>query len=660
MRGKGSFVPVAVAAAIGLLVPLFAFGEPTASAARDVRPGRAQIEFLHQTRAVSVVGARAASAQRSAASAASSSRLESDILRMRYARESEAGSDEGEVDTQNLPSAPNLPVGHGAGLRKSFDALNHFDNRYSDSGNQFSGEPPDQALCVSDRYVLENVNSVLQVYTPDGKALIPGQPGVPFNGPVGVSVNQFFGLPTSFDRTNIRFGPFVSDPECLYDRTQDRWFVTTLELDLNPRTAAFSGPSSLLVAASVTGNPLGRWNVWSIDTTNNGTNGTPNHRCSSHFCYGDYPQLGIDQNGVYITTNEFDNLGDGEFHGAQLYALSKTDLEAGRHEVSSQYFQNVPNATLGGVSYTLEPANGLPEDWDARGRGTVYFGESLSPFTDPDVAHRLVLYALSNTQSLGQDRPNLKLRERAVASQPYSAPLLAQQKDGPMPLTHCVNLGTDCIGADYPHARTPLPLDASPGKFLGAWIHDGTVSLTTSTGLQGTGAADYDSTDGSWKPADQRIGIAYFTVDTATSWSSYHISLAGQGYVAVKNANLTFPSVAVAPNGDGVMGATLTGPGYYPSAAYATFEAGHPPTSVQVGGRGVGPYDGDSATGDGGFRPRWGDYSYALAAPDGSLWVAAEYVNQRCTFGEFSRDDTCGNTRSFYANWATRIMRIRA
>ena len=130
--------------------------------------------------------------------------------------------------------------------------------------------------------------------------------------------------------------------------------------------------------------------------------------------------------------------------------------------------------------------------------------------------------------------------------------------------------------------------------------------------------------------------------------------------LAVRNANLTYPSVAIAPNGDGVMGVTLSGPGYFPSAAYATFEAGHAPTSVQIGGEGVGPYDGDSATGDGGFRPRWGDYGYALAAPNGSLWVSAEYVNQRCMFGEFNRDSTCGNTRSFYANWASRSMRVRA
>jgi hypothetical protein len=514
---------------------------------------------------------------------------------------------------------------------------------------------------VSPKYVVENVNSVLQVYTHGGKALVPGQPGVPGAGPVGISVNQFFGLPTSFDRTNFVFGPFVSDPECMYDPASQRWFVTTLELDLDSGTAAFAGPSSLLIAASVTSNPLGRWNVWSVDTSNNGTGGTPNHRCSSGYCYGDYPQVGIDRNGFYVTTNEFDNLGNGEFHGAQLYAFSKTDLASGDHEPDSQYFQSVHTATAQDVAYTLEPVNGLPSDWDARAGGTMYFGQSISPYEDgQDLAHRVALFGLSNTQSLAGEHPDLRLRETSVGSEGYAVPLLARQKPGPMPLLHCVNLRS-CIGANYPRLRNPLPIDGSSGKFYGAWLHDGTVFLTTSTALRGTGAAEYDSSDGSWTGAThQRIGVAYFALHTSTSANSFSASLGRQGYVAVEDANLIYPSVAVASNGDGVIGATLSGHDYYPSAAYATFHAGAGPTSVQIGGTGVGPYDGDSATGDGGFRPRWGDYGYALATPSGALWVAAEYVNQRCAFSKFTADPTCSNTRSFYANWGTRIMRVGA
>src|SRR6266545_1505328 len=42
-----------------------------------------------------------------------------------------------------------------------FEGLNHFQQRYSRGGNQFSLEPPDQGLCVGNGYVLETVNDVL-------------------------------------------------------------------------------------------------------------------------------------------------------------------------------------------------------------------------------------------------------------------------------------------------------------------------------------------------------------------------------------------------------------------------------------------------------------------------------------------------------------------
>ena len=46
----------------------------------------------------------------------------------------------------------------------SFEGLNHRDSRLAFGGNQFSGEPADQGVCVGNGYILETVNSALQVY----------------------------------------------------------------------------------------------------------------------------------------------------------------------------------------------------------------------------------------------------------------------------------------------------------------------------------------------------------------------------------------------------------------------------------------------------------------------------------------------------------------
>ena len=59
---------------------------------------------------------------------------------------------------------------NGPQVLTSFDGINHRDQRFANNGNQFSVEPPDQALCVGGGYVLEAVNDVLRVYTPTGPA----------------------------------------------------------------------------------------------------------------------------------------------------------------------------------------------------------------------------------------------------------------------------------------------------------------------------------------------------------------------------------------------------------------------------------------------------------------------------------------------------------
>ncbi len=58
-----------------------------------------------------------------------------------------------------------------------------------------------------------------------------------------------------------------------------------------------------------------------------------------------------------------------------------------------------------------------------------------------------------------------------------------------------------------------------------------------------------------------------------------------------------------------------------------------------------------------GSRPRWGDYGAAAVDGD-SIFLANEYIQQGpCTGSEFLATD-CNGTRTFYANWSTRITRV--
>jgi len=100
----------------------------------------------------------------------------------------------GQLDSNQGPGAypgtivdRSLSRGHGNGvsvnsgtraksnpiLKSSFEGLNHYQQRYSRGGNQFSVEPPDQALCVGNGYELEAVNDVLNIFDASGASVLP-------------------------------------------------------------------------------------------------------------------------------------------------------------------------------------------------------------------------------------------------------------------------------------------------------------------------------------------------------------------------------------------------------------------------------------------------------------------------------------------------------
>ena len=255
---------------------------------------------------------------------------------------------------------------------------------------------------------------------------------------MGITLNQFFDLPPEFVRPDGPFGPTSFDVSCQFDASTQRWFVSAEYLDQDPTTGDFTGGGGFRIAASTSADPLGSWNIWDVRTTNNGMNGTPDHKCTLGYCYGDYPQLGLDANGVYITTNEFSFFG-GEFHGAQLYAFSKADLVAGAATPSTQTFENVFSDAVNDVAYTLQPVNMLPAEFVSAHGGTMYFGMSQSPLVDGN-ATAVSLWRLTNTASLDTATPDLSLSETSVETGEYTAGVQALQQDGPTPFLHCANL----------------------------------------------------------------------------------------------------------------------------------------------------------------------------------------------------------------------------
>ena len=635
LRGSLRRAIVALGVVVLAAGSLFAVGQSAAAKGQFSRRASV-IHLLHRVGPIGSLARRSPSVR--ANLAGPENPLDPELYRV-HSREGQEleGGDAIHEGEQPAPHATVTSGVSGTGGGTSFDALNHFDSRYSDGGNQFSGEPPDQGLCASGNREFEIVNSVVQVYTASGHALIAGTPGIPGTAPVGLSLNEFFGVPTSFVRPDGPFGPFVFDVSCQYDRAAKRWFVLADWLSLDPKTGDFSGPAGFYIAVSRTPRPLGSFDVYSVDTTNNGKNGTPNHHCSSGFCFGDYPHMAIDK---ACTRRHHERV-----------------RQPGRRRVprraAVRVLEERPDQRRRGADDGRDPEHLLPRDerlrlLDRAGRVVAEGLRDRAPRHDVprDVAvavrgrHRARHLAVaSDEHGLDRHTPNLHLVETSIPTDDYAAPPSARQKPGDTPLLDCEN-DPNCIGAANPVQQGPWPLDAGDGTVGGGWLRNGVVYLVAGAALAGNGGALIAEDGLTWSPIPVHAGVAYWGLRPGRFTD--HVGLVFQGAAAVTGQNITYPSIAMNGSGKGAIGATLVGPNVYPSASYLPFNTAGPSGSVVVAGAGAGPNDGFTATFDGAYRTRWGDYGEATVAPGGTVWLASEYINQTCNDVTFNADRRVG------------------
>ncbi len=537
-------------------------------------------------------------------------------------------------------------------LNLSFDGLNHRNQRLANGGNQFSVEPPDQGLCAGNGFVMEAVNDVVRVFDTSGNPLT----GV-------VDLNTFYGYAAAIVRPggglrNV-FGPFVTDPSCYFDPDTQRWFVVVLTLDRVGTTSSFAGTNHLDIAVSTTSSPLGSFNIYKLYVQDDGTQGTPNHGCTGGPCLGDFPHIGADANGFYITTNEFNFFANG-FHASQIYAFSKQALASGAASVSVTQFDTAGLAPDGNPGFTVWPATTPASAYETGAGGTEYFLSSVAIFSATNSDNRLIIWALSNTQSLSASSA-LTLSDSFIDVQTYGRPPKADQKAGDFPLGQCLNDSTCTLTLGGPDPFAPETesnhVDTSDSRIQSVafgngklWaVLDTAATLTTSAGTQ------------------TKSGIAYFIISPSLA-PSVTGSVVKQGVLALADNNLSYGAVGITAAGRGVIAFTLLGAGgstnagNFPTSAYAAVDALVGAGAIQTAAAGVGPDDGFTAykfyVGPTG-RNRWGDYGGAVA--DGnSIWIASEYIGQTCTLAQYEATPfgSCGGTRTSLGNWDTRISKL--
>ena len=574
-----------------------------------------------------------------------------------------------------------------------FEGLNFFQQRYARGGNQFSVEPPDQALCVGGGYVLEAVNDVLNVFDAAGNSLLPDNNvvnGVPTSVNGAVDLNSFFGYPPAINRSTGVRGEFVTDPSCLYDAATQRFFVVVLTLETLP-TGAFTRENHIDIAVSQTPDPTGLWTIYRFDVTNDGTNNPdPSNACP---CLGDYPHIGADVNGFYVTTNAYPWSGNG-FNGAQIYAFSKAQLVASAANVTMVHFDTFDSVNSPSDAGDMQPGFTV---WPAHSPGTSSFATKdggieyfLSSNAADEATHpvagtggdytsnQLVVWTLKNTSSLDSASPALTLSNKLLSVDLYALPPKQQQPGSGTPATadtpqgFCINDTTTLLfngqsgcwrllfGGQPPHDEVISRPDSNDTRMQQVMFANGKLWGALDTALNPDGGA-------------QRAGIAWYIINPSSN------KLVKQGYLGASGYDFTYPAIGVTPSGRGIVAFTATGDSLNPSAAYAPIDAivGVGPWGVVSGGEGAAQDDGftsyKSQVGNP-PRTRWGDYG-AAAVDGNSIWIASEYIANACGYTAWGGPYFAGGTgdtklgtcaaftgapgpRAALGNWSTRISQL--
>ena len=314
-----------------------------------------------------------------------------------------------------------------------------------------------------------------------------------------------------------------------------------------------------------------------------------------------------------------------------VYALSKAALVAGSIGGTQALFLQ----TLAeGSAYSVQPATTPPGDtFESANGGTEYFLSALDFNGTTD--NRIAVWNLTNTSSLATT-PLLTMTSSLVTTVTYGQPPAVTQKTGSTPQIDYLK----ATGQSNEHLSL---LNSNDDRMNQVVYAHGNLWGAVNTAIKGPSGPT-------------RTGIAYFIVDPSGT-----PRIVKDGYVAVAGDSVMYPAVAATASGAGIMSFTLAGPNSYPSAAYVKLDATRGAGSVTIVKAGNGPSDGFTGlvSFGGAGVARWGDYGAAAVAADGTIWFAAESINQTCDLSAFvSTNFRCGSTRTLFANWGTWIANV--
>ncbi|CAI5521317.1 unnamed protein product [Closterium sp. Naga37s-1] len=488
---------------------------------------------------------------------------------------------------------------------------------------------PDPSVCAGSNYVVQVVNWAIVVFDGSGKALT-----------APVALNEFLGV-NPYRGTTV--GDLVTKASCVYDSATKRFFLSAAWLagssnaydkfgQTRTDNKGVSRGSGIVVAVSAAEKPLDAWSVYFVGTTNDGTNGPDDHLAplayTGELFYNTYPRLGVDANGVYVTTQQatYSNVDD-VWQGSNIFAFSKAALLK-QSDITAVRFA-LPRMSRTDQTvlqyWTIEPA-ASPADgkYDLTNKGTMWFGAYDVSWAMS--GHSAVFaFALTNTVSLSANNPTLTLLTAIANCSFYYDWSTSQQKPGLAPLAESYNKDTPLI---VPPRSSSVALSTG---FLWMVVPTGsTMSPNSEAGFM--------------------LVKMKATVAKGPS-PALNLAVASAMIYNVPMANLIAPTIAFNKLGKGIILATLVSPNNYPTVGFVRVtKAGISPKDLKFYTvvQSSAPLDVDSQSysaksTDPVAFVRYGTTQALAVDATGTVWAAGQYATEERT------------TRN---NWATSLFSV--
>ena len=485
-----------------------------------------------------------------------------------------------------LSSLPHVTPNTAVQGRGRLASVSGFTGIYEGANSEATGselEPPDQGMAVNGGVVGEIVNNTIQFFK-SGQALT-----APLNNA------------TFFNSGSVAQ---LSDPHITFDPSVKRWFVDEL---------TYSGPLGygFFLAVSQTSDPTGAYKVYFIPSASSDLKG-----CGKSGCLPDYPQVGYDANGFYITADLF---GSRKFVGAGVYALAKNDLVSGVAVTPIRFV--FPD-------FVVQPAVPAPgEPFNLNNGGTEFFMSARNIYNGSTTIR---VWQIQNTFNIVSDPSSLLAVHKDMKGEAYT---------GTVPSTQPHIIGP--YGKSQ-HATSSPMLDGGYNAFsANVKMASGRLYAALTTGAADSNGLAVDT-------------IAYFVVST----KGMEPRIVKQGYIVPPTGySISYPGLAIDRHGNGFIGVSITNPdrklpGGYPSAAVIPFASASGPGTITVTGQGGATDDGFTGYGSPhspGQVGRWGDFASAsIDAETGIYYTANEMIPDPSVY-----------PRGVFANWGTYITAIQ-